>query len=99
MPAPFRPEEAVDARLDPQTDDVEGPYSGPYIAGEVWAVFDGHGTVHVNGREITVDHPGAYELIAHERSTAGELALEVGDAVRCHAVCFTPGLAFGSPRS
>ena len=90
---PFRPEEAVDARLEPQIDDVEGPYSGPYIAGEVWAVLDGDGTVHVNGREITVDHPGAYELIAHERSTAGELALEVGEGVTCYAVCFTPGLA------
>ena len=93
LPAPFRPEEAVDARLEPQSDDVEGPYSGPYIAGEVWAVLDGSGTVRVNGREITVDHPGAYELIAHERSTAGELALEVGEGVTCYAVCFTPGLA------
>ena len=85
--------EAADARLEPQTDDVEGPYSGPYTAGEVWAVLDGSGTVHVNGRTIAVDHPGCYELIAHERSTAGELALEVGDGVTCYAVCFTPGLA------
>ena len=47
----------------------------------------------VNGRTIAVDHPGAYELIAHERSTTAELALEIGDGVTCHAVCFTPGLA------
>ena len=91
--APFRPEEAADARLEPQTDDVEGPYSGPYVAGEVWAVLDGTGTVQVNGRALTVEHPGCYELIGHERSTAGELALEVGDGVTCYAVCFTPGLA------
>jgi hypothetical protein len=97
--SPFRREEAPDALLEPQTDDVEGPFSGPYVAGGVWAVLDGHGTVSVNGRIFPVDHPGAYELIAHERSTAGELALEVGDGVRCHAVCFTPGLASGSPRS
>jgi hypothetical protein len=90
--APFRPEEAPDARLEPQTDDVEGLYSGPYVAGEVWAVLDGSGTARVNGREISVDHPGAYELIAHERSTTAELALEVGDGVTCYAVCFTPGL-------
>ena len=90
---PFRPEERPDARLEPQTDDVEGPYSGPYTAGEVWAVLDGSGIVEVNGRSVPVDHPGAYELIAHARSTAGQLALEVGEGVTCYAVCFTPGLA------
>ena len=90
--APFRPEEAPDAQLEPQTDDVEGPYSGPYTAGAVWAVLDGNGAIEVNGRTIAVDHPGAYELIAHERSTTAELALEIGDGVICHAVCFTPGL-------
>ena len=91
--APFRPEEAPDALLEAQTDDVEGPYSGPYTAAGVWAVLEGSGSVHVNGRTIDVDHPGAYELIAHEQSTTGELALEVGAGVVCHAVCFTPGLA------
>jgi len=91
--APFRPEEAPDARLEPQTDDVEGPYSGPYTAGGVWAVFDGSGSVEVNGRTIEIDHPGAYELIAHDHSTAGELALDVGAGVTCYAVSFTPGLA------
>ena len=90
---PFRPEEALDAQLEPQTDDIEGPHSGPYVAGAVWAVLEGSGTIHANGRTVTVDHPGCYELIAHERSTAGELALEVGAGVVCHAVCFTPGLA------
>ena len=29
-----------------------------------------------NGRELTVDHPGCYELISHPRSTAGELELD-----------------------
>jgi hypothetical protein len=91
--APFRPEEVADAQLEPQTDDVEGPYSGPYTAGAVWAVLDGRGVVEVAGRTIAVDHPGAYELIVHERSTTAELALEIGDGVTCHAVCFTPGLA------
>lgn len=95
----LRPEEAPDAVLEPQTDDVEGPYSGPYQAGGVWAVLDGAGTVTANGRALTVDHPGCYELVAHERSTAGELALQVGAGVSCHAVCFTPGLTSGSRRS
>ncbi len=91
--APLRPEEAADARLEPQTDDVEGLYSGPYTAGDVWAVLDGSGTVEANGRSLAVDHAGAYELIEHERSTSSELSLEVGDGVTCYAVCFTPGLA------
>ena len=81
------------AELAPQSEDVDGPYSGPYEAGAVWAVLDGAGTVTVTGASSTVDHPGAYELITHPRSTAGVLDLQVGDGVRCHAVCFTPGLA------
>jgi hypothetical protein len=90
---PLRPEDAPGALLAPQSEDVEGPYSGPYEAGAVWAVLDGVGTVVANGRELTVDHPGCYELLSHTRSTAGELELDVGDGVRCYAVCFTPGLA------
>ncbi len=91
--AALRPEDVPDALVTQQSPDVEGPYSGPYEAGGVWAVLDGAGTVRANGRVITVDHPGAYELIEHERSTSGELELEVGDGVDCYAVCFTPGLA------
>jgi hypothetical protein len=91
--APVRPEDEPGALLVVQSDDVEGPYSGPYEAGGVWAVLDGHGAVTVDGRELTVDHPGAYELIDHARSVTGELALTVGAGVRCLAVCFTPGLA------
>ena len=91
--APFRPEEAPDAQLEPQTDDVDGPYSGRYTAGAVWAVLDGSGTVTADGHAVEVDHPGAYELVAHEHSTTAELALTVGDGVTCYAVCFTPGLA------
>ena len=87
-----RPEDAPGARLALQSDDVAGPYSGPYEAGGVWAVLEGAGAVLANGRAVTVDHPGAYELIRHERSTAGVLELSVGDGVSCHAVCFTPGL-------
>jgi thiol-disulfide isomerase/thioredoxin len=91
--APVRPEDAPGALLEPQTEDVAGPYSGPYEAGGVWAVLSGAGSVRANGREIAVEHPGAYELIAHDRHTAGVLELELGDGVACHAVCFTPGVA------
>ncbi len=88
-----RAEEAPGARLAAPTDQVDGAYNGPYEAGGVWAVLEGRGRVTVNGRTIEVEHPGAYELIRHERSTAGQLQLELSPGVRCEAVCFTPGLA------
>jgi hypothetical protein len=90
---PLRPEDAPGALLEPQSDDVEGAYSGPYRAGGVWAVLEGNGWVSVNGRRLNVPALGCYELISHPRSTAGELELELGPGVDCHAVCFTPGLA------
>jgi hypothetical protein len=91
--APARPEDVLGAELVPPSAEVQGPYNGPYEAGAVWAVLDGAGTVTVDGRELVVEHPGAYELIRHEHSTAGELRLTVGAGVSCHAVCFTPGVA------
>jgi thiol-disulfide isomerase/thioredoxin len=91
--APVRPEDQSGAALLPQTEDVAGPYSGPYEAGGVWAVFKGEGTATVNGNNLTIDHPGAYELIAHDHHTAGVLELSVSADVCCLAVCFTPGLA------
>jgi len=94
---PLRPEDAPDALLAVQSEDVEGPYSGAYEAGAVWAVLDGAGAVRANGRRLLVDHPGCYELIVHLESTTGELQLELDSGVNCHAVCFTPGLA-GEPR-
>jgi hypothetical protein len=90
---PLRPEDAPGAQLVPQSEDAPGAYSGPYEAGEVWAVADGEGTITANGDAIAVDGPGAYRLISHPVSTAGVLELAVGDGVTCHAVCFTPGLA------
>jgi hypothetical protein len=91
--APVRPEDAPGAALEPQSEDVQGPYSGPYDAGGVWAVLDGRGTVTANGRVFEVTYPGCYPLIEHARHTAGTLELAVGEGVMCYAVCFTPGLA------
>jgi hypothetical protein len=90
---PLRPEDAEGAQLVPQSEDVEGLYNGPYDAGEVWAVLDGAGSAIANGVELPVDGPGCYRLISHPRSTHGRLELSVSEGVRCHAVCFTPGLA------
>ena len=89
---PIHAEDAEGAVLVPQSEDVEGPYSGPYVAGGVWGVFAGTGTVSVNGRELAIDAPGAVELIHHDVSTEGVLELAVGDGVECYATCFTPGL-------
>jgi thiol-disulfide isomerase/thioredoxin len=97
--APVRAADATDARLQPQTADQPGAYSGPYEAGGVWAVLDGRGTVKLGAQagavasELSVTHPGAYPLIEHERHHAGVLDLEIGAGVRCYATCFTPGLA------
>ncbi len=101
---PLRPEDAEGAPLIPQSEDVPGPYCGPYEAGEVWAVLDGRGTVTVtatgtdgettsSARAVVVDGPGCRCLISHPFSTAGTLELVLGDGVSCHAMCFTPGLA------
>jgi thiol-disulfide isomerase/thioredoxin len=97
--APLRPEDAPDAPLVPQSEDREGLWSGSYEAGAAWAVFDGSGTVEVNGgasnggRTLEVEHPGAYLLVEHERHTAAELNVKLGEGVRCLATCFTPGVA------
>jgi thiol-disulfide isomerase/thioredoxin len=92
--APIRPEDEPGAILAPQSEDrLEPPFDGPYSAGGVWAVLDGHGSVTANGSSVTVEHPGAYPLIEHERAMDGELQLEVGDGVSCYGVCFTPGLS------
>jgi thiol-disulfide isomerase/thioredoxin len=90
---PLRPEDVPDALLVPQTEDVAGPYSGPYEAGEVWAVCDGVGSVVANGCSVEVEGPGAYQLLAHPHSVAGVLELAVDDTVACFATCFAAGLA------
>ena len=89
---PLRPEDAEGVLLPAQTADQEGAYSGPYEAGAVWAVLEGAGSVRANGVDVAVDGPGAYPLVEHERHTRGELVLEVGAGVTCHATCFTPAL-------
>ena len=91
--APVRPEDDPEAPLVPQTQDQPGAYSGPYEAGGVWAVLEGSGEVHVNGRTVPVAHPGAYALLEHPRHVEGVLELTVGEGVTCHATCFTPGVA------
>jgi len=90
---PVRTEDAPGIGLAAQTEDQPGAYSGPYEAGSVWAVLEGEGSVRVNGREVVVDHPGAYLLIEHAAHHEGVLELTLGAGVTCHATCFSPGVA------
>jgi hypothetical protein len=98
----LRPEDTPDALVGRPTPEQPGAWSGPYEAGAVWAVLepvgdgDGDGevgaSVRVNGRALAVPHAGCHRLLEHERHTTGELELEVGDGVICHAVQFTAGV-------
>jgi hypothetical protein len=90
------PEDDPEAQIVVPSPDQEGPYSGPYEAGAVWAVLEGDGAITVNGKDRPVDFTGAHLLVDHGGHEAATLELAVGDGVTCHAVCFTPGLAPGS---
>jgi hypothetical protein len=90
--APVRPEDHAEARVVVPTSEQRGAWSGPYEAGGVWAVLSGSGVVRANGREVVVDHPGAYPLLEHPHHTAGVLELDVPEGVLCEAVSFTPGV-------
>ncbi|MEY2442749.1 MAG: hypothetical protein QOJ46_2175 [bacterium] len=98
--APVRPEDEPGALLAVQTAEQPGAWSGSYEAGGVWAVLERTAPpgapaprIRANGREIAIAHSGCFALVEHERHTAGELDLDVGDGAICHAVQFTPGLA------
>jgi hypothetical protein len=90
---PVRPEDVPDALLVAQTPDQPGAYAGPYEAGEVWAVVSGPGVVTVDGRDVTAASPGCVQLLAHAKSTAGDVVITPGEGVEVYATCFTPGLA------
>ena len=89
---PLRPEDVPGAVLAAPTPEQPGAYSGSYEAGGVWAVVEGAGTLSVNGEPLAITHTGAHALIEHDRHTAGELALDPGAGLVCHATCFTPGV-------
>jgi thiol-disulfide isomerase/thioredoxin len=97
--APLRAEDAPAATLAAPTPEQPGAYRGHYEAGGVWAVLDGAGTVRardaISGAqgELTIEAPGAFALIEHDRHTTGELELELDVGARCLATCFTPGVA------
>jgi thiol-disulfide isomerase/thioredoxin len=97
--APLRAEDVPGATLAAPTPEQPGAYRGRYEAGAVWDVLDGAGAVRardaISGahNELTIEAPGAYALIEHDRHTTGELELTLDGGVRCLATCFTPGVA------
>ena len=91
--APLRPEDAPDARLEPQSEDREGAYSGPYEAGGVWGVLDGEGTRARQRRRAGGHTPGGVPAGRARAPHRGGAGVEVGPGVECLATCFTPGLA------
>ena len=90
---PMRPEEIEGAILEPPSETVQGPYSGPYAAGGVWVSVAGRGTVRANGEQFEVVGTGAIELISHPSHSEAVVEIEVGDGVEVLATVFTPGLS------
>lgn len=88
-----RPSDDDDAPIVVPTADREGAYSGPYEAGEVWVVTGSAGTLHVNGHDVRLPHPGAHLLIEHEHHEAGVLELVPHDGLEVYETAFAPGLA------
>lgn len=89
----LRPEDDPEALLVVPTEDVEGPYSGPYEAGEVWVVVSGEGVLGVDGTEVPVAGPQALRVARHSRHTSAVLELRPGDGVTVHRTTFAAGLA------
>ena len=90
-PGPGCPPDDADELLVVPTAAREGNGSGPYAAGQAWAVCDGHGVLAVNGEEVTVPGPGAVRLLAHPHHCEGVLHLEAGDGVEVLETVFLPG--------
>ena len=85
--------DAPEARIVVPSEDRDGLWSGPYEAGEAWAVLSGAGTLEVNGEPREISSPGPELLLAHETHTHGVIELSAGPGLTCHAVCFSPGVA------
>jgi len=89
----FDPADDDDVPIVVPTPDVDGAYSGPYAAGEVWVVVDRPGTVTVNGAPHELDRMGAHRVIRHERHEAGTVTVTATPGVTVLQTAFLPGLA------
>ena len=98
--APVRPEDAPDALIAAQTEDVVRPVLGPVRGGRrVGGRRGRRRPLRVNGRELAVREPGCIPLVEHGRHTAATLELQPGPGVVVHATCFTPGSGVSSRTS
>lgn len=91
QPGPECPPDDADDLLVVPSAAREGNGSGPYAAGETWAICDGRGTLTVNGEEVEVAGPGAVRLTAHPHHTEGVLDFEAGDGVEILETVFLAG--------
>lgn len=85
------PPDDADELLVVPTASREGNGSGPYAAGEVWAVCDGSGRLEVNGEPVEVERAGAVRLISHPHHFEGVLDLDAGDGVEVLETVFLAG--------
>ena len=95
--APLRACDHDDALLVVPTDDVRGPYQGPYAAGEVWVVVDAPGAIEVDGERRELRRAGAHRVSAHDRHTAGTVAIDSREGVEVLRTAFAPGLREAEP--
>ena len=75
------------------TPDVEGAFTGPFAAGEVWVVADRPGTIDVDGAPVVLDRFGAHRVARYDRHTTGSIAIAPAADLRILRTAFGPGLA------
>ncbi|MFM8762540.1 MAG: metallophosphoesterase [Solirubrobacterales bacterium] len=90
-PGPGCPPDDADDLLVVPSPPREGNGSGPYAAGEAWAICDGRGELEVNGETLEVAGPGAVLLVSHPRHTEGVLDIRAGDGVEVLETVFLAG--------
>jgi hypothetical protein len=91
--APLRPADAAEALVVVPTEDVAGPYDGPFAAGEVWVVVDGPCTIEVDGMPLALMRIGAHRVRVGDRHATGSIAIAAGAGARVLRTAFGPGLA------
>lgn len=90
-PGPECPPDDADELLVVPSAPREGNGSGPYAAGEAWAICDGRGELEVNGEIVAVPGPGAVRLASHPHHTEGVLDIRAGDGVEVLETVFLAG--------
>lgn len=69
----------------------EGNGSGPYAAGQAWAICQGSGALEVNGEVVEVPGTGALLLADHPHHTEAVLEMNAGEGVEILETVFLAG--------